>query len=435
MFKGLILATFAMLGLLSTMSAISSDEVTKSSDLNATMHVEKLVLGSGCFWGAEKRYEALNGVLDAESGYADGHGFKPTYRNITKLSRRFDEDNYAEVVQVTFNSNIISAKELLQNYYESHDPTQKNRQGNDVGTQYRSIILTTSDEQANTAIAVTQQYQQLLTKAGYGTIATQIKPLERFYSAEEYHQNYLEKNPNGYCPDHSTGVVFSQDEKQQVDNTALSTGKQIVILDSRDYCPYCEKFKAAVANDYKGTIPMTFRHADQLNGLTIKSATWATPTILFLEDGVEVYSRQGYMDAELFYKALGAFKLGDSEAYKVAFNAKTDSPYCKEYTIFKNTPDGIFIDKLSGEPLFDTRDRFNSGTGWLSFTHPVKDSVTQHEDNSWGMQRIELKSKSTGIHLGHLFPGEGPNGQDRYCINATVLEFVAREEINRSDDV
>lgn len=180
---------------------------------------------------------------------------------------------------------------------------------------------------------------------------------------------------------------------------------------------------------------MTFRHADQLNGLTIKSATWATPTILFLEDGVEVYSRQGYMDAELFYKALGAFKLGDSEAYKVAFNAKTDSPYCKEYTIFKNTPDGIFIDKLSGEPLFDTRDRFNSGTGWLSFTHPVKDSVTQHEDNSWGMQRIELKSKSTGIHLGHLFPGEGPNGQDRYCINATVLEFVAREEINRSDDV
>ena len=114
MFKGLILATFAMLGLLSTMSAISSDEVTKSSDLNATMHVEKLVLGSGCFWGAEKRYEALNGVLDAESGYADGHGFKPTYRNITKLTRLFDEDNYAEVVQVTFNSNIISAKELLQ---------------------------------------------------------------------------------------------------------------------------------------------------------------------------------------------------------------------------------------------------------------------------------------------------------------------------------
>ena len=428
MFKRVILSAFAIVGLLSAMSAISSDEIIKPTDLDATMHVEKIVLGSGCFWGAEKRYEALNGVLDAESGYADGRGFKPTYRNITKLSRRFDEDNYAEVVQVTFNSNIISARELLQNYYESHDPTQKNRQGNDVGTQYRSIILTTTDQQASIAKAVTSEYQQLLSKADYGKIVTQIKPLERFYSAEEYHQNYLEKNPNGYCPDHSTGVVFTQSNKPKIDNTALLNGKQIVILDSQSYCPYCEKFKAAVANDYKGTIPMTFRHADQLDGLTIKSATWATPTILFLENGVEVYSRQGYMNPEQFYKALGAFKLGNSEAYKVAFNAKTDSPYCKEYAIFKNTPDGIFIDKLSGEPLFDTRDRFNSGTGWLSFTHPIKDSVTQHEDNSWGMQRIELKSKSTGIHLGHLFPGEGPRGQDRYCINATVLEFVARKQ-------
>ena len=428
MFKRVILSAFAIVGLLSAMSAISSDEIIKPTDLDATMHVEKIVLGSGCFWGAEKRYEALNGVLDAESGYADGRGFKPTYRNITKLSRRFDEDNYAEVVQVTFNSNIISARELLQNYYESHDPTQKNRQGNDVGTQYRSIILTTTDQQASIAKAVTSEYQQLLSKADYGKIVTQIKPLERFYSAEEYHQNYLEKNPNGYCPDHSTGVVFTQSDKPKVDNTALLNGKQIVILDSQSYCPYCEKFKAAVANDYKGTIPMTFRHADQLAGLTIKSATWATPTILFLENGVEVYSRQGYMNPEQFYKALGAFKLGNSEAYRVAFNAKTDSPYCKEYDIFKNTPDGIFIDKLSGEPLFDTRDRFNSGTGWLSFTHPIKDSVTQHEDNSWGMQRIELKSKSTGIHLGHLFPGEGPRGQDRYCINATVLEFVARKQ-------
>ncbi|EWS97724.1 peptide methionine sulfoxide reductase [Pseudoalteromonas sp. SCSIO_11900] len=428
MFKRVILSAFAIVGLLSAMSAISSDEIIKPTDLDATMHVEKIVLGSGCFWGAEKRYEALNGVLDAESGYVDGQGFKPTYRNITKLSRRFDEDNYAEVVKVTFNSNIISARELLQNYYESHDPTQKNRQGNDVGTQYRSIILTTTDQQASIAKAVTSEYQQLLSKADYGKIVTQIKPLERFYSAEEYHQNYLEKNPNGYCPDHSTGVVFTQSDKPKVDNTALLNGKQIVILDSQSYCPYCEKFKAAVANDYKGTIPMSFRHADQLAGLTIKSATWATPTILFLENGVEVYSRQGYMNPEQFYKALGAFKLGNSEAYKVAFNAKTDSPYCKEYAIFKNTPDGTFIDKLSGEPLFDTRDRFNSGTGWLSFTHPIKDSVTQHEDNSWGMQRIELKSKSTGIHLGHLFPGEGPRGQDRYCINATVLEFVARKQ-------
>ncbi|WP_350543989.1 peptide-methionine (S)-S-oxide reductase MsrA [Pseudoalteromonas sp. 5-MNA-CIBAN-0065] len=425
-YQGLIYLSSVAILFSASSVALSMEKVVQSN-VQATMHVETLVLGSGCFWGAEKRYEALNGVIDAESGYSDGNGFKATYSNITNQSRRFDEDNYAEVVQVTYNSNIISAKELLENYFESHDPTQKNRQGNDVGTQYRSIILTTTTEQAKVAKQVKSQYQQLLTQAEYGTIATIIKPLDTFYAAEEYHQNYLEKNPNGYCPDHSTGVVFNKKPPEQVDNSALLMGKQIVVLDLREYCPYCEKFKSAVANDYKGSIAMSFRHADQLQGLTIKSATWATPTILFLENGTEVYGRQGYASPEAFYKALGAFKLGDSEAYKVAFNSKTDRAYCKEYKIFKNTPDGTFVDKLSGEPLFDTRDRFNSGTGWLSFTHPIKSSVTEHDDSSWGMTRIELRSKSTGIHLGHLFPGEGPRGTDRYCINATVLEFIPRD--------
>lgn len=409
--------------------AASTNANTMSEDqLDATMHVQTLVLGSGCFWGAEKRYEALNGVLDAQSGYADGSGFKANYREIIKPSRRYDENNYAEVVKVTFNSTIISADALLKNYFEGHDPTQKNRQGNDIGTQYRSTILTSSPEQLTTANAIKDEYQQKLTAAGYGEIKTIIKPLTKFYPAEEYHQNYLAKNPNGYCPDHSTGVVFEKQQQEQINNKALLAGKHIVIIDSRDYCPYCEKLKKDVLNDYKGTIPVTFRKADQLTGLTIKSATWATPTILFIENGKEVYGRQGYVTSEEFYKALGAFKLGDSEAYKVAFHSRTDSPFCKEYDIFKNTPDGLFIDKLSGVPLFNTDDRFKSGTGWLSFTHPIKGTITKHEDNSYGMQRIEIRSKSSGIHLGHVFEGEGPQGQDRYCINATVLEFVPREQ-------
>lgn len=406
--------------------ALANDEKTASKNVQASMHVQTLVLGSGCFWGAEKRYEAMPGVIDAVSGYADGRGFKATYRNITASSKRFDDNNYAEVVKVTFNSNVLSADDLLKRYFESHDPTQLNRQGNDIGTQYRSIILTSNEKQLNVAKQLKAQYQLKLTAAGFDSIKTVIKPLDKFYPAEDYHQDYIAKNPNGYCPDHSTGVVFSTQPKSEVDNKALLAGKQIVIIDSHDYCPYCEKLKKEVTNDYKGTIPLSYRKADQLTGFTIKSPTWATPTILFLENGEEVFGRQGYVTNTEFYKALGAFKLGDSEAYRVAFNARTDSPFCKQYDIFKNTPDGQFIDKLSGEPLFDTRDRFKSGTGWLSFTHPIKDSVTEHEDNSYGMQRIEIKSKSTGIHLGHMFPGEGPNGQDRYCINATVLEFAAR---------
>ena len=132
----------------------------------------------------------------------------------------------------------------------------------------------------------------------------------------------------------------------------------------------------------------------------------------------------------MFYRTLGAFKLGNSEAFKVAFNEGTDARFCKEYEIFKNTPDGVFVDKLSGVPLFDTRDRFNSKTGWLSFTKPVEGSVYRKADNSYGMRRIEIRSITSDIHLGNVFP-DGPNGLPRYCINATVLEFKKRSELSR----
>jgi peptide methionine sulfoxide reductase msrA/msrB len=162
----------------------------------------------------------------------------------------------------------------------------------------------------------------------------------------------------------------------------------------------------------------------------IKTPTWATPTILFLERGSEVFGHQGYLSPKEFYQALGLFKLGNTEAYRVAFNDGTDARYCKEYEIFKNTPDGVFVDKLSGAPLFDTKYRFNSRTGWLSFTRPVEGSVYRLADNSYGMRRIEIRSVTSDIHLGHVFP-DGPNGLPRYCINATVLEFLTRDEYNK----
>ncbi|CCQ11814.1 Peptide methionine sulfoxide reductase MsrA [Pseudoalteromonas luteoviolacea B = ATCC 29581] len=397
------------------------------NNLDASSHLKTLVLGSGCFWGAEKRYEALEGVIDAESGYADGRGFVASYREITKPSRRMDPNNYAEVVKVVYNSQKLSTAELLKVYFESHDPTQKDRQGNDIGTQYRSIILTTEDTQYQEANRLKALFQTQLSNAGFGEINTVIKPLKRFHVAEDYHQNYLVKNPNGYCPDHSTGVRFAEVVEPRVDNSTLKLGKHIVVIDSRSFCPYCEKFKKAVVNDYQGDIKISYRYADQLDGLSIKTATWATPTILFMDNGKEVYGVQGFMTREAFYQALGAFKLGSSEAFRVAFSKGTDRPFCQQYELFKQTKAGTFIDKLSGAALFKTQDRFNSGTGWLSFTKPVEDSVTYHRDLSHGMERTEIRSKSSGIHLGHVFKNEGPRKADRYCINATVLEFIADE--------
>ena len=403
-----------------------------SQSNQSTSHLERIVLGSGCFWGAEKGYEALPGVVDAVSGYADGYGVRPSYREITKFINKFNPNNHAEVVEVTYNKNIISTKDLLEHYFESHDPTQLNQQGNDIGTQYRSIILYTNKEQQRTAEKLIFEYQQLLTNSGYGQIATVVKSLDEFFRAETYHQDYIAKNPNGYCPDHSTGIRFAKDNPiERKDNSELLKGKNIVVIEPQGYCPYCEKFKALVAENYQGSIPIHFRLALQLDSLQIDTPTWATPTIIFLEEGKEIFSHQGYMSPKEFYKALGFFKLGDSEAYEVAFEDGTDARFCKEYEIFKNTPDGVFVDKLSGAPLFDTRDRFNSGTGWLSFTKPVDGSVYRKADNSYGMRRIEIRSKTSDIHLGHVFP-DGPNGLPRYCINATVLEFKNRKDIDKS---
>ena len=279
-----------------------------NSEMPASKHINSIVLGAGCFWGAEKRYEKIPGVIDAVSGYADGVGVKPTYKEITKWKNRNNPNNHAEVVKVTYNSNQIDLETIIRKYFESHDPTQVNGQGNDIGTQYRSTILTSNNSQISIAKNVLNQYQARLNAKGFGKIVTKIKPLTKFFPAEDYHQDYLKKNPNGYCPDHSTGVTFADKPNQPiVNNSALTKGQQIVVIDSPD-CPYCEKFKKDVVSKYNKSTPITFRRASQLKGLKVKTATWATPTILFMKDGKELFGHQGYMKPEKFYAAYDRLK-------------------------------------------------------------------------------------------------------------------------------
>jgi peptide methionine sulfoxide reductase msrA/msrB len=408
--------------LLIVFSLLQSSLSFSSNIENSTNHIKTIVFGAGCFWSVEKKFQETYGVINVESGYADGKNIKPIYKEIIKRENRLNPDNYAEVVKVTYNSNKTNLENLLKTFFEMHDPTQENRQGNDIGVQYRSVVLTSSKEETLLSNKIKNKYQSLLKEKGFGPIKTNIKELTNFYLAENYHQDYLKKNPNGYCPDYSTGVVFSKKLDKFTDNKNLVVGKKILILEAEG-CPYCYKLRQDVLNDYQGSFEIFYRKSNELDEIELKSPTWATPTIYFLENGKEVWSHQGYLSNEKFYKSLGRFKLGKTEAYNVAFNQGTDPTYCKEYELFKNTPDGVFIDKLSGAPLFSTKYRFNSKTGWLSFTEAVKDSVTEHMDYSYGMVRVEIRSKSSGIHLGHVF-NDGPNGKPRYCINATVLEFV-----------
>jgi peptide-methionine (S)-S-oxide reductase len=165
-------------------------------------NLEQAVFGMGCFWGVERRFWETPGVFSTAAGYAGGITPHATYEQVCS-----GETGHAEVVLVVFDAAVISYTELLTIFWENHDPTQGMRQGNDRGTQYRSVILTRSDNQLEDAVASLDAYQQRLTAAGYGAITTEIAPLGDFYYAEEYHQQYLAKNPDGYCGVGGTGVT------------------------------------------------------------------------------------------------------------------------------------------------------------------------------------------------------------------------------------
>lgn len=304
------------------------------------MELETIVFAAGCFWGVEKYFSHIDNVIEVNSGYAGGSYKNPTYEIVLEHRDSNSIINHTEAVIVKYDKSKIDLKNLIISFWELHNPTQGNQQGNDIGNNYRSAIYYTTDEQKYIALATKDIYEKLLLKNGYPKITTEIKELDEFYLAEDYHQNYLEKNPTGYCPNHSIGVKYQDTNKE-------------------------------------------------------------------------------------YYKQIGKYKLGeDSEAYHIAFNNGTEHMFCKQYDIFKDTPDGYFIDIVSGEKLFDTKDRFNSGSGWLSFYDAVEDSTVELTDTSHGMTRVEVRSKKSDIHLGHVFPME--NGKRRYCINANVLEFKTK---------
>ena len=412
----------------------------------------EIVFAAGCFWGVEKNFEHFEGVVEVVSGYSGGNYEDPTYELVLERSKLQSESflsalknigkseaeivadeqlvNHTEAVKVVYDPSVVSTETLVRNFWQIHNPTQIDGQGYDIGNNYRSALYWTTELQKSIALRTKDEFQILLNAKGFGDIVTEMKPLDRFWPAEAYHQDYLVKNPNGYCPNHATGVTFDNESLEQDGNLIIKPlgGKEIIVVEAevKGSCLYCLQFEKEVSDHYKGSTPLRTSPASALQGFELTTPTWATPTIFFIEDGVELWVSQGYMSADSFYKALGGFKLGKgSESFNVAFNEGTDRPYCQQYEIFKDTPEGVFVDKLSGRALFDTKDRFNSKSGWLSFTKPVDNEVYEKPDYSYGMVRTEIRSVSSNIHLGHVFD-DGPDGMPRYCINATVLEFVPR---------
>ena len=165
-------------------------------------HLETVQLGLGCFWGAERLFWKLKGVYTTAVGYAGGHTPNSTYEEVCS-----GRTGHSEVVLVVYDPAVISLQQVLKVFFEEHDPTQGYRQGNDIGTQYRSVIYCDNDEALQTARATAKAYGRALGEAGRGQVSTEIEAAGNFYYAEDYHQQYLHKVPNGYCGLKGTGVT------------------------------------------------------------------------------------------------------------------------------------------------------------------------------------------------------------------------------------
>ncbi len=338
-----------------SLNAEDGAEKSPSQAAPSDPRIETVTLGSGCFWCTEAFFNELQGVRSATSGYSGGKKKDPTYQEIcTGLT------GHAEVVQVEFDPKLISFPELLEVFWQTHDPTTLNRQGADSGTQYRSAIFYHTDEQKKIA----EQIKKTLDKSGAfsNSIVTEISPFTKFYPAEDYHQEYFDRNgEQPYC--------------------------RAVIQ------PKLDKFRKAFADKLGKT--------DETDSSTDAST---------LPDDTD-WSK---VDWE---------KRLTPEQYYVARKEGTEPAFENAY--WDNKKQGLYQCVCCGLPLFESTAKYKSGTGWPSFFQPTdKKNVTEIEDRKLFSARTEVRCSRCEAHLGHVFTdGPQPTGL-RYCMNSAAMHFV-----------
>lgn len=203
---------------------------------------------------------------------------------------------------------------------------------------------------------------------------------------------------------------------------AVNDNRQLIVFTAPD-CGFCAQFKRDIMTDWRAELPIReVVSAQPPTGLTLEKPLFATPTIVLFQDNKEVSRYTGYEgDKPRFWQWLG-FQLLTPEQQRIAFEQGTERPFTGSHLDEKRL--GTFVDPITGAPIFRTDTKFNSGTGWPSFFNPIEGSITYHEDNAHGMKRVEVRSASSGIHLGHVFDDGPPPTGKRYCINGKVLKFI-----------
>lgn len=298
--------------------------------------VQRIYLAGGCFWGMQKFMQSIPGVVRTTSGYANGTDSEaPTYATVCT-----GKTGHRETVRVEYNPNRISLDAILFAFFSVIDPTVKNAQGHDLGTQYQTGIYYEDEESEQIVLRISSIEKERAKK-----FEVEIKPIACFYDAEEYHQQYLDKNPSGYCH-------IPLEEMKVVRN---------IIFDPADY-----------------KRPAKEMIAEKLTKLQ----------------------------------------------YNVTQEAATEQPFKNEH--WNRFEKGVYVDIVTGEPLFSSKDKYKSSCGWPSFSRGIdKSSLVNREDSSHFIKRTEVRSRAGNSHLGHVFEGdsESPNGI-RYCINSAALRFI-----------
>lgn len=355
-----------------------------------------LYLAGGCFWGLEAFLKRLPGVRGTVVGYANGSTENPSYHDVCRWNT-----GHAETVAVTYDPRILPTDVLLDGFFEAIDPTVLDRQGNDRGTQYRTGIYWT-DEADLPSIEASLLRQQARYTA---PIVTEVEPLDGFYPAEEYHQNYLDKNPGGYCH------ISLGDADAFVERMGLQEGRSCVQVDG--LCEPLAPSETASPSPVEAAsmpAPHVSKRADDAHDADGS-------------DGENLDARireEGYAapaDDEL-RRTLSA------DQYRVTRMNATEPPFRNAYD--RTFEPGIYVDVTSGEPLFASSDKFDAGCGWPAFSRPLtREVVTEHLDRSLGTYRTEVRSRAGDAHLGHVFTdGPAETGGLRYCINSAALRFV-----------